>query len=122
MPSKTIDFSHQAVKPTEKSSSDARRHPRIALPKGMWVAWYSGAEHQVSRVGILGMGGIFICAEAPPPEGTKLKVAFEVPGGEVVAEGIVRNIEPGKGMGLEFSKLAPKDRVLLQRLLKRLLR
>lgn len=119
---KTTDLPQQAVKPTEKSSSDSRRHPRIALPQGMWVAWYSGAEHQISRVGTLGMGGIFICAEAPPAEGTKLKVAFEVPGGEVVAEGIVRSVEPSKGMGLEFSKLAPKDRILLQRLLKRLLR
>ena len=122
MPSKTADFAKDAAKAPEQITNDGRRHPRIGLPKGMWVAWYSGAEHQISRVGTLGMGGIFVFAENPPAVGTKLKLAFEVPGGEVMAEGIVRNIEPGKGMGLQFAKLGPKDRVLLQRLLKRLLR
>jgi hypothetical protein len=68
------------------------------------------------------LGGIFICLPNPPPAGTSLKLAFEVPGGEVQAEGIIRDIVPGEGMGLQFTKLGPKDRVLLQRLLKRLLR
>jgi hypothetical protein len=122
MPSKNSDSANGSGKANEKGLLDGRRHPRIALPKGMWVAWYGGDVHQVSRVGTLGMGGIFICEASPPPIGTKLKVAFEVPGGEVMAEGIVRNIEPGKGMGLQFTKLGPKDRVLLQRLLTRLLR
>jgi len=106
----------------EGSSSGKRRYPRIALPKGMWVAWYGGAEHQISRVGTLSMGGIFICAPTPPLPGTKLKLAFEVPGGEVQTEGIVRNIEAGKGMGIQFARLNAKDRVLLQRLMNRLLR
>jgi hypothetical protein len=122
MPRKTIDFPSESSKANEGFSSGKRHHPRIALPKGMWVAWYGGAEHQISRVGTLGMGGIFICVAASPPVGTTLKLAFEVPGGEILAEGIVRNIVPGEGMGLQFTKLGPKDRVLLQRLLKRLLR
>jgi len=122
MPGKTTNSPSDPSRETEKSSSGERKHPRIALPNGMWVAWYGGAEHQISRVGTLGMGGIFICVANPPPVGTTLKMAFEVPSGEVQAEGVVRNIEPGKGMGLQFTRLGPKDRVLLQRLLKRLLR
>jgi hypothetical protein len=122
MPRKTTDSPASASETAEKSSTGERRYPRIALPKGMWVAWYGGAEHQVSRVGTLSMGGIFICAPIPPPVGTKLKLAFEVPGGEVQTEGVVRNIEAGKGMGIEFTRLNAKDRVLLQRLMNRLLR
>ena len=122
MPGKTTDPANSLSATAEKPSSEARRFPRIALPKGMWVAWYGAAEHQVSRVGTLSMGGIFICAPVPPPVGTKLKLAFEVPGGEIQTEGIVRNIEPGKGMGIQFSRLSPRDRVLLQRLMTRLLR
>jgi len=121
MPGKPTDFEDESLKTAEESSDEKRQHPRIALPKGMWVAWYGGAEHQISRVGTLGMGGVFICVEAPPPVGTTLKLAFEVPGGEVQAEGIVRNIVPGKGMGLQFTRLRPKDRLLLQRLMSRLL-
>jgi hypothetical protein len=122
MPGKTTDPTSSLSETAEKSSTGERRFPRIALPKGMWVAWYGAAEHQVSRVGTLSMGGIFICAPVLPPVGTKLKLAFEVPGGEVQTEGIVRNIEAGKGMGIQFTRLSPKDRVLLQRLMTRLLR
>ena len=106
---------------TEISSREKRRYPRISLPKGMWVAWYGGGEHQISRVRTLGMGGAFIAVPDPPPVGTKLRLAFEVPGGSVEAEAIARSIEPGEGMGVEFTKIGHKDRLLLQRLLKRLL-
>jgi hypothetical protein len=122
MPRKTTDSPANPSATLEKPSTGERRYPRIALPQGMWVAWYGGAEHQISRVGTLSMGGIFICAPSPPPVGTKLKLAFEVPGGEVQTEGIVRNIDPGKGMGIELTRLNAKDRVLLQRLMNRLLR
>jgi len=68
------------------------------------------------------MGGLFISVSDPPPVGTKLRLSFEVPGGNVHAEAIVRNIVPSDGMGVEFTKLGLKDRVLLEKLLKRLLR
>jgi hypothetical protein len=38
----------------------ARRHQRISLPEGMFVAWYGGGEQQVSRVKTLGIGGLFL--------------------------------------------------------------
>ena len=47
---------------------------------------------------------------------------FEVPGDMVLAEVIVRNIVPGEGMGVEFTKMNPQTRALLERLLTRLLR
>jgi hypothetical protein len=122
MPGKTTGPASTLSETADKPSTGERRHPRMALPKGMWVAWYCAAQHQISRVGTLSMGGIFICVQSPPPVGTKLKLAFEVPGGEVQTEGIVRNIDPDKGMGIEFTRLNPKDRVLLQRLMNRLLR
>ena len=122
MPRKTADPASTLSETAETPSTGERRYQRIALPKGMWVAWYGAAEHQVSRVGTLSMGGIFICTPIPPPVGTKLKLAFEVPGGEVQTEGIARNMEAGKGMGIQFTRLSAKDRVLLQRLMNRLLR
>src|SRR5690242_17842557 len=122
MAGKTTDSSSSPSEAAESSSSKTRRYPRIALPKGMWVAWYGGSEHQISRVGTLSMGGLYVCVPNPPPVGTKLKLSFEVPGGDVQTEGVVRNIEAGKGMGIQFTRLNPKDRVLLQRLLNRLLR
>jgi hypothetical protein len=40
----------------------------------------------------------------------------------VLAEAVVRNIVPGEGMGVEFTKMNPQNRVLLEGLLTRLLR
>jgi hypothetical protein len=107
---------------TSKASAPKRRHPRISLPKGMRVAWHGGDLQLFSRVRTLGMGGLFISAPDPPPVNTKLRLSFEVPGGYVHAEAIVRNIVPGEGMGAEFTRIALKDRILLEQLLKRLLR
>ena len=107
---------------TEKVPGQKRRQPRISLPKGMYVAWHGGDLQLFSRVRTLSMGGLFISVPNPPPAGTKLRLAFEVPGGNVHAEAIVRNIVRGEGMGVEFTRLELKDRILLEKLLKRLLR
>ena len=107
---------------TEELHRQERRYPRISLPKGMYVAWHGGDLQLFSRVRTLSMGGLFISVPDQPPVGSKLRLSFEVPGGNVQAEAIVRNIVPGEGMGVEFRRLGLKDRLLLESLLKRLLR
>ena len=107
---------------TVEAIRQKRKYARISLPKGMRVVLHGGDLQLFSRVRTLGRGGLFISVPNPPPVGTKLRLAFEVPGGNVQAEGIVRNIVRGEGMGVEFTKLRLKDRILLEQLLKRLLR
>ena len=107
---------------TEPTACVTRRYQRITLPKGMFVAWYGGGDQQVSRVKTLGMGGLFISADRVRPVGTSLRLVFEVPGGTVQAEAIVRNVLPGEGMGVEFINVGAGDRILLEQLLRRLLR
>lgn len=99
-----------------------RRHPRISLPNGMTVAWYGGGIQQVSRVQTLNSGGLSLSADITRPVGSSLMLVFEVPGGVVQAEAIVRNVIPGKEMGLEFTSMGSHARALLDDLLKRLLR
>ena len=106
----------------ETASETRRQHPRIALPNGMVVAWYGGGLQQVSRVKTLSMGGLFISASIVRPVGTTLTLVFQVPGGVVQAEAVVRNVVPDEGMGVQFTKLGPQERALLQQLLARLLR
>jgi len=100
----------------------SRRFRRISLPKGMFVAWYGGGEQRVSRVKTLSLGGLFVREAHAPAVGTNLSLSFEVPGGSVHAEAVVRNVAPGEGMGLEFTDLGTRDRVLMEILLRRLLR
>lgn len=107
---------------TAKTMAAIRRHPRISLPQGMSVTWYGSGQQQVSRVKTLSMGGLFLCGSNTLRVGTNLTLVFEVPGGMVLAEAVVRNIVPGEGMGVEFTKMNPQIRDLLEGLLTRLLR
>src|SRR5689334_13599519 len=100
----------------------ARRHERISLPQGMSVTWYGIGQLQVSRVKTLSMVVRFHCGSITLLVGTDLTLVFEVPGGMVLANAVVRNIVPGEGMGVEFTKMNPQVRVLLDGLLTRLLR
>src|ERR1051325_5123533 len=95
-----------------KSVSKPRRYQRISLPKGMSVTWYGGGDQQVSRVKTLGTGGLFLSAPTVRPVGTKLTLLFEVPGGFVHAEAVVRSVSPGDGMGVEFVNVGPQAKAL----------
>lgn len=105
-----------------ESIGGTRRHQRISLPQGMSVTWYGSGQQQVSRVKTLSMGGLFLCGSNTLRVGAVLTLVFEVPGGMVLADAVVRNIVPGEGMGVEFIKMNPEIRVLLEGLLSRLLR
>lgn len=107
---------------TREAPSKTRRHPRISLPKGMTAAWYGGGFQQVSRVHTLNSGGLSLSGDVTRPLCSSLMLVFEVPGGVVQAEAVVRNVIPGKEMGLEFTSIGSQARVLLDDLLKRLLR
>jgi hypothetical protein len=107
---------------TEKAYAQQRRFPRVTLPKGMPVAWHGTDLQLFSRVRTIGMGGLFIATPKPAPVGTKVRLAFELPGGNLHPEAIVRNVAPGQGMGVEFTRLELKEQLLLQNLMDRLLR
>jgi hypothetical protein len=97
-----------------------RRFARVALPKGMLVAWQHSGGRSVSRVATLGLGGLFIATPDPPPAGSAVKIVFDVPGGEVRARATVKNVKPGKGMAVAFIEMGPEDRARLDQLLKKL--
>jgi hypothetical protein len=103
------------------SSIKSRRYPRIGLPRGLYVAWQGPGDRMVSRVAMLGLGGLFIEAVDPPPVGENLRVYFEVPGGDVRARAVVRSSQRGKGMGVEFIAMGQEERARLYSLLQRLL-
>ena len=86
------------------------------------MSWYGGDLQLFSRVKTLGMGGLFISATEPPPVGTKIRLAFDVPGGSVRADAVVRDVTPGEGLGVEFTRMDLGAKLLLQKLMNRLLR
>jgi hypothetical protein len=86
----------------------------------MLVAWQHSGGRSVSRVATLGLGGLFIATHDPPPVGTLVKIVFDVPGGEVRARAMVKNVEPGQGMAIAFIQMGQEDRARLDQLLKKL--
>ncbi len=70
-----------------------------------------------SRAEIMGLGGLFLHAANPPREGSTIELMFDLPTGEVRGRAIVRNVAPGKGMGVQFVQMRPEDRAKLDRFL-----
>jgi PilZ domain len=99
---------------------NARRHPRSKVPKQVLVAWMKGTEKHVSRVENLALGGLFVVTQECPAVGTSLQLLFNAPEGEVRVRAIVRNLVPGRGMGLAIVSMEQEHRARLDRWLKRL--
>jgi PilZ domain len=104
------------------SEKKSRRYSRVGLPAGMLVAWEHFGIRRVSRVSVLAVGGLFISTPEPPPNGDTIRLIFEVPGGEVRARALVRDSQPRKGMGVEFTDMRQEARARLNHLMKVLTR
>lgn len=104
-----------------KHGAEKRRFPRIGLPRGMTVAWQATHHRDISRVSSLSLGGLFIESANPAPTGDTLQVQFDIPGGAVRGQAVVRRSIEGKGMGLEFTELPAGSRAGLSELLQKLL-
>ena len=99
---------------------NARRYPRSKVQKPVLVAWKNGSEKHVSRVENLGLGGLFVCTRECPAVGTSLQLIFNAPDGEVRVRAIVRNLVPGRGIGLGIISMEQEHRARLDRWLKKL--
>lgn len=99
------------------TKQQVRRYPRIKLKKGRLVAWEHGGTREVSNISVLALGGLFISTPNPPRAGEVIRLVFDVPDGEVRARAIIRDCQPGKGMGIEFTHMRPEARAKLQLLM-----
>ena len=105
----------------KEHGAEKRRSPRIGLPRGMTIAWQSANRHDISRVSSLSLGGLFIEVADPAPVGDTLQVQFDIPGGAVRGQVVVRRSIKGQGMGVEFTELPAASRAGINALLQKLL-
>jgi hypothetical protein len=105
----------------EKHGPEKRCSPRVRLPRGMIIAWQGTCQHDISRVSSLSLDGLFIEVAEPAPAGDTLQVQFDIPGGAVRGQAVVRRSITGKGMGVEFTELPEGSRTGLSELLQKLL-
>src|SRR5580700_9110242 len=98
-----------------------RKATRVAVSKGVWVAWQrTKGQRNVSRVSDLSTGGVFIATSLSLAIGTTVEMLFALPEGEMRIHGVVRYASSGKGVGVEFTNMGTGDRARLQELLRRL--
>ena len=105
----------------EPDTSRKRKHTRVNLPKGMRIAWIYGKQRELTIAGTVSVGGLFVLSQQPAPVGSNVRLLFDIPGGEVLATAVVRNLAPGRGMGVEFTEIRAEDKSRLDTLLKRLI-
>src|ERR1700733_3274210 len=85
----------------------------------MIVAWRSGSQQGISKMGTMALGGIFLITPEPASVGSVVDLIFEVTtGARVRARAMVRTSRPGQGMGVKFVKIGTEDRSRLNHFLK----
>lgn len=104
-----------------EDKSALRKYPRKQLQKGIFVAWQGAGGRHVGRAKTLGMGGLYIETGEPFAAGSYIQVLLDTPEGEVRARAVVRAVDTGKGIGVEFVGMDQAARAHLHSLLKRLL-
>jgi hypothetical protein len=83
--------------------------PRVETPEGLWVCWRCAGVEDVSRVCDLSVGGLFLSTPIPRPLGSRAKVDFLVPEGQIRAEATVQHRVPDGGLGLKFTAIIDQD-------------
>jgi hypothetical protein len=104
-----------------RSNLERRKTPRIPTPNGLWVSWESGESKITSRVEDFSALGAFIVSEQVPPVGTRLRLLFSLPEGQIQVQAAVRNSTSGRGMGVEFVGMGGKEFDIILKTVKRLL-
>jgi len=101
----------------ESTFERQRKYPRHKAPKGMFVGWKTAGRRMVSRADVIGMGGLFLHTTNPLEPGTYIELLFDLQAGEFRARAIVRDLSPGKGMGVQFVQMEPTARARLNQFL-----
>ena len=104
-----------------RSNLERRKTPRIPTPNGLWVSWELGESKLTSRVEDFSALGAFIVSEQVPTVGTRLKLLFSLPEGQIQIQAVVRNVFAGRGMGVEFVAMGGMEFDIILKAVKRLL-
>jgi len=105
----------RAIEPQNK---DLRSYPRILAPKELVVIWRSGDQRGASRLGTVGLGGLFLKTPKPLSAGSAVELVIQVsPGTPVRTRAVVYTVKPGEGMGVKFVQMRGEDRMRLNQFL-----
>ena len=104
----------------QQTPHSRRFSSRVATPGDVYVYWSSVGYGDTSRVRDLSSRGLFVQTRKSRSVGAKAKLHFLVEEGQIRAEAVVRRVEPGRGLGLQFTAVYEEDRRRLADLMRRL--
>lgn len=93
---------------------ERRRYPRVCCSGRVEFRRRSGEDPILGRLQVLGEGGCYIETLTAAPYLTVLDLHVTADDLELRAPGVVRDFEPGMGMGVEFGEISPAHRARLQ--------
>src|SRR5882672_12604443 len=79
-----------------------RLNSRVIAPEGVWVIWSCDGRDEISQVRDLSFGGLFVETASPRAVGAITALDFLVQEGRISADAVVRHLNPGHGVGLQF--------------------
>ena len=89
------------------------------MTQDVWVCWQCNGRDDVSRVGDLSLGGLFLETASSRAIGSPTKVDFLVGEGQIRADAVVRHVVAGRGLGLKFTAVTEQDRRKFAALMRR---
>ena len=96
---------------------EKRRYPRVGLDASpisseVWREPKGQSDSFEGLVTVLGGGGAFVELDERFKVGSSVGLRFTLPGAEdeVIYSGVVKQHVPGRGVGVEFTKLVHSDR------------
>lgn len=90
----------------EELEIERRRYRRYAIEGSATFQVKNSNVRTWGRLSDLSSGGCYVESYVPFPVKTELQMMLEVREVRVVAEGVVRVVYPGLGMGIEFTRLS----------------
>ena len=99
-----------------------RLNSRVETPEGVWILWSCDGCNEISQVRDLSLGGLFVETASPRAVGALTALDFLVQEGPIRADAVVRHLNPGHGVGLQFITMRDRDRSHMATLLNRLSR
>jgi hypothetical protein len=99
---------------------DRRQHGRHAFSATAEVVDMVSGARLSTRAADLNKGGCYLDMMSPLPIGSKVRVCIRSDGAELICTAVVRDSQPGMGMGVAFTDLDEARNTLIESWIKRL--
>ncbi|HEV2699776.1 MAG TPA: PilZ domain-containing protein [Terriglobales bacterium] len=100
-----------------QTSGDRRQYRRYAVDGGAELRTKGTQARTWGPLSDISASGCYVQMYVPCAAATELEMTLEVGGVQIVAEGVVKIVYPGLGIGIEFTQIADEYRQRLNELL-----